>query len=124
MVEELATSHRLGLVSNLWSHKGPWISELDRAGVASAFEWMVFSSDGPYTKPSARIFDSILQACPDDKSRILMIGDSLKRDVGGAKAVGIKSLWIAEEGKPHDTALVPDFRLPDLLELPGSGVLA
>ena len=124
VVRDLAASHKIGLVSNLWSRKDLWVAELERVGLANVFEWLVFSSDGTSIKPSARIFSPILSQWPGPRSRILMIGDSLTRDVAGAKAAGIKSLWLSNGAEPPPEAARPDFTTPDLLQLPSSGVIA
>ena len=52
----LARTHRLGLVSNVWSRKEPYLAELRRAGVLELFGSVVFSSDGASIKPSRVLF--------------------------------------------------------------------
>ena len=123
VVARLAESHRLGLISNLWSRRDLWMAELDRVGLVDAFEWLVFSSDGSSTKPSPAIFNPVLDRWAGDRRRILMIGDSLSRDVAGARAVGVHALWLDPEGQVPHGQPAPDHWLRDLLDLPSSGVL-
>ncbi|HMB70055.1 MAG TPA: HAD family hydrolase [bacterium] len=116
-VSSLAETYRLGLVSNLWSRKDPWLAELDRAGVTEAFDWLIFSSDGASVKPSPRIFQPIFDDWDGPRDRILMIGDSLRRDVAGARNVGIRSLWIGgRDAEDSSASPVPDYRVADLLD--------
>lgn len=115
-VRALADSHRLGLVSNLWSQKGPWLAELERVGLAAVFDWLVFSSDGPSVKPSRRIFQPILDEWECPPHRALMIGDSLRRDVAGARAIGVPSLWISAGARVPPGAPTPDYCVADLLD--------
>lgn len=124
VVSSLAGAFRLALVSNLWSDKGPWLCELERVGLAEAFEWLVFSSDGPHVKPSPHIFQSIFDGWTGDRDRALMIGDSLESDVGAARAVGIRSLWLSGGRSVSARMPAPDHVLTDLLELESSGILA
>ena len=41
MLKRLARTHRLGLVADVWSEKGPWLDELRRADVHDLFEAVV-----------------------------------------------------------------------------------
>lgn len=122
VIRGLAQSHRLGLVSNLWSTRVPWLEELARAGLLETFVWLVFSSDGRSIKPSTRIFESILGQWKGERVRVLMVGDSLKRDVAGAHAVGIKAMWIYGDNDSPATNVTPEFQVKSLLEL-GSSTL-
>ncbi len=113
-LQSLARTHRLGLVSNLWSRKGPWLAELERAGVLGLFESAVFSSDGRSVKPSPALFESALAPFRTEKRDIVFVGDSLRCDVQGAKAVGLATVWINPARGSHPAA---DLVVGDLLEL-------
>lgn len=111
-VLSLSETHRVRLVSNLWSRPGPWVAELDRAGALPAFERLVFSSAGSVIKPAWEIFERALNGWSGPRQRVAMIGDSLYRDVGGAKRAGLVAVWIGDvrlsDGRPD--AVVPDIR--------------
>jgi putative hydrolase of the HAD superfamily len=48
-----------------------------------------------------------------------MIGDSLNRDIGGARDAGIRTIWINRYHRTLDeTHPIPDFELTDLRDLP------
>ena len=53
-----------------------------------------------YGKPDPRVFNSLLNRyCPNvPKDRILMVGDTLRTDILGAKLAGIKSCLVLEGG--------------------------
>lgn len=53
-----------------------------------------------YGKPDPRVFNSLLNRyCPNvPKDRILMVGDTLRTDILGAKLTGIKSCLVLEGG--------------------------
>jgi len=116
MLRWLANHFFIGLVTNLWSEKTPWLRELERAGVASLFQTMVFSSDHSSIKPSPKLFEMALANLGCDASKVVFIGDDLHRDIEGAQALGVRTLWIGE-GDPRPS--ITDGIVPDLLSLPG-----
>ncbi len=119
-VRRLASRHSLGLVSNIWSKKGPWLAELERAGIEGCFDVLVFSSDGRSMKPSSRLYEEALAAFSASRERVVMVGDSLRCDVGGGRAAGIRTVWIAPPDAPDPPPeQAPDHRVTDLLELTG-----
>ena len=112
----LADQFVIGLVTNLWSEKTLWLRELERAGVASLFQTMVFSSDHSSIKPSPKLFEMALANLGCDASNVVFIGDDLHRDMEGAQALGLRTLWI---GKGDPRPSITDGIIPDLLDLPG-----
>lgn len=72
-----------------------------------------------YMKPKIEFFDAIEERYSDfNKSDYLIIGDSLKSDVGFGINVGIDSCWFNrfEDGNSNDTAK-PTYIITDLEEL-------
>ena len=51
---------------------------------------------------------------PED---VISIGNSLRSDVQGAQAIGMKAVWLNRMGKPRENSVVPDFEVPTLKEL-------
>jgi putative hydrolase of the HAD superfamily len=47
----------------------------------------------------------------------VMVGNSLKSDVGGAQAVGMKAVWINRTRKAQSNNIVPDLEVSSLGEL-------
>ena len=114
MLRRLADHFVIGLVTNLWSKKELWLQELERAGVDRLFRTMVFSSDHSSIKPSSKLFQMALKNLEFDASRIVFVGDDLHRDMEGAKALGLRTLWI---GNGHQGSSSVDGVIPDLLSL-------
>lgn len=114
LLTRLALTHRLGLISNIFSPKAPWLDVLYQARLHDVFEITVFSSDFRSIKPSPALFMEALQKLPGiPRSDILFIGDSLRCDIIPAKALGLTTVWITPEG----TAPEADYTLPNLLAL-------
>jgi putative hydrolase of the HAD superfamily len=117
-LQEFARTHRLGIVSNIWSAKDLWLDELSRVGVLDLFDTIVFSSDGASMKPSRRLFRQALDGLGLPPSDVVFVGDSLRCDVAGAAHSGLATVWIDRHGKglpiegPH-----PDYVVRDLLDL-------
>jgi len=117
-LRRLRETHRLGLISNVWSDSDVFVDELRRAGVDTLFETMVFSSDHGSIKPSPRLFDVAFRSMLCDRARTVYIGDKLHRDVAGAKAAGIASVWVNLAGNTRpDSAPRPDLEIGCISEL-------
>ncbi len=113
LLRRLSRTHQLGLVTNIWAQKTPWLSEFDRAGISDVFKHKIFSSDSRNIKPSPAMFRRALQSFSGD-SRVLFVGDSLHRDIEPAKALGLATVWINAPGKASPCA---DYVLPNLLAI-------
>jgi HAD superfamily hydrolase (TIGR01549 family) len=119
-LKRLAAGHRLGLIANIISRKGPWVNEFARAGVLDLFATTVFSSDTSSIKPSRKLFDQALRAFDAPTSEVVFVGDSLRCDIGGAAGAGLASIWINRTGYvPQPGSPEPTFVIRDLLELAG-----
>ncbi len=115
----LRSTHRLGLVSNTWSDSKWYLDEFERAGIRGFFETIIFSSDHGCLKPSPRLFEMAIAAFNVDRAKIVFVGDSYKRDIGGAKGVGISAVWIQNERSSiPKTGPEPDLVIRDLKDLP------
>jgi HAD superfamily hydrolase (TIGR01509 family) len=117
-LQTLARTHRLGIVSNIWSKKDLYISEFESVQVLNLFDVIVFSSDGPSMKPSRRLFDRATTGLGMSPSDVIFVGDSLRCDVGGAASVGMATVWIDRHGSGVPPGgPQPDYDVADLLEL-------
>lgn len=70
-----------------------------------------------YSKPDPRIFDHALKALGiTDKSKILMVGDSLSSDMKGGYAAGIDTCFFNPNGL--EASVPVTYNIKHLLELP------
>lgn len=115
----LAQTHRLGLVANIWSPKALWLQYFKETGIHDLFEALVFSSDGRAIKPSPKPFRQALDLMNCIAEETLFVGDHLLCDMEGAKALGMKTVWINADTPltPREQAQV-DWVIPKLLVLP------
>jgi putative hydrolase of the HAD superfamily len=84
----LSARHELRLLTNIWAPKTVWVEELSRAGVLSLFQRVVFSSDTRSVKPSLRLVRKALAGVTCEAREILMIGDSVRRDLLAGRREG------------------------------------
>ncbi len=99
VLRQLRRTHAIGVVSNVWAPSSFFRRVFDEVGVTDLFSVIVFSSDLGVIKPSPLIFREALAAFDAPQERIVYVGDSFKRDVAGAAAVGISSVWISNDGQ-------------------------
>ncbi|MCP5022352.1 MAG: HAD family hydrolase [bacterium] len=112
-LRDIAPTHSLGIVSNLWSLPDLWVASFRKSGLLTIFKALVFSSQGRSIKPSSLLFDKALAAFPPG-SAILFVGDSLERDIMPAKKLGLSTAWIAPRGSAAQAADVIVECLPEL----------
>lgn len=100
LLEQLATTHRLGLVSDLWAPAERCRHYLESAGLTRLFGSMVFSCEHGAVKPAPRLFRTALAELCVAPADTVFVGDSAIRDIQGAMACGMATIWIS----PRSTA--------------------
>jgi putative hydrolase of the HAD superfamily len=117
VLHELKKYFRLALLTN----GAPDIqgAKIEGSNLASFFETIIISGDHGFGKPDPRIFRLTLERLKVAPREAVMIGDSLNRDIAGARAAGIRTIWINRYNRTlSDSHAVPDVQLTDLRELP------
>lgn len=113
-IHQLSKHFRLGLVIDIWAPKTLWVETLERCGVLPVCESASFSSDSGMVKPSPLPFLSVLEEMQVDPQDAVMVGDSVRRDLGGASAAGIDCILVG--GAKHSSALGAVNSLVELVE--------
>ena len=83
----------LAAVTNRHVGGEPFREEMRQLGVLDYFDALSISCDVGYMKPHPRIFQHALDALAVSPQDAVMVGDSLRADVGGAQALGILTVW-------------------------------
>ena len=84
----------LGLVAD--TRRGTYQNVLRQHGLYDLFDVFAISDELGVEKPDPRIFSAALGALeiqPGDYDKVLMVGNNLRRDVKGANALGLVSIW-------------------------------
>jgi len=102
-LHQLRQRFRLAAVIDIWSPKKAWLKEFERAGISGLFSATSFSSDHGMVKPSPKPFELVLSQLGISGSEAIVVGDSPRRDLGGAKSAGIDCILVG--GAKHPDAL-------------------
>ncbi len=84
----------LGLVAD--TRRGTYRNVLRQHNLYDLFDVFAISDELGVEKPDRKIFLFALDALgirPEDYGRVLMVGNNLRRDVRGANALGLVSVW-------------------------------
>lgn len=101
---QLSQVFRLGAVIDIWAPKDHWLSYLKQQQVLHFFEVMSFSSEHGHVKPSPYGFQLVLKAIQLAPEEVVFIGDSVRRDLAGAKTVGIDCILVGGATSPQALA--------------------
>ena len=119
ILHQLSQTHRLGVVSNIWSRSDRYFEAFAKAGIRALFEAIIFSSDYKCIKPSTKLFAKAVELVNVQPAKILFVGDSLKFDCLGAKSTGMSMAWINADSQPvrEINGFSPDYIIQDLEQL-------
>ena len=114
VLRELARDHRLALLTN--GAGDVQREKLARTPLGRYFAAIVISTEVGVGKPDPRLFAHALTAldvAPDDAT---MVGDSLLRDIEGARGAGMRTIWL-DRGLWAEQGPTPDARIERLSDL-------
>jgi putative hydrolase of the HAD superfamily len=117
--ELAAAGIRVGLISNSHRCLASFQSHFELEGLVTA---AVSSSEHGFMKPHGSIFSAALRLVDAAPAEAVMVGDSVRQDVEGALAAGMRAILLHRAGMPP--ACVDDFRargipvIASLAELP------
>ena len=85
-------------------------ADLDRIGIGHYFDFVVTPAEAGAAKPSPKIFHAALSAAGTEAVLAVHVGDDPERDILGAAAVGMRTVWVNATLAPW-----PGGRLPDVI---------
>lgn len=116
--------YRLALVAD--GRVRSFATVLGGHGISPHFHAQVISESEGCSKPDPRMFQkamSSLGLAAEDADTIVMVGNHLERDIGGANQLGIISIWQSWSKKrthiPAEAIEVPRYTIRSPGELPG-----
>lgn len=110
-LRQLKQHYSLALVIDIWSPKTVWLNYFREIKILNWFQAISFSSDHGHVKPSPFGFLQVLNQLKQPPDKALFIGDSIRRDIGGANATGLDCILV---GSKSELAI---DSYPDLLTL-------
>lgn len=96
-------------------------SRIQGSPLRGAFSHIIISEEAGSQKPEPGIFDyafAKLGLTPEDKHRVLIVGDTLTSDIKGGNAYGIDTCWFNPLARPRDPEILPTYEIRSLSELP------
>jgi HAD superfamily hydrolase (TIGR01509 family) len=115
-----SAGYGLGIVSNFYGNLRTLCDEFElTASLGVALD----SAEVGLSKPDPRFFSMALERLGATAADAVFVGDSLDRDIGPAKSLGMRTVWLRDDLEPpcRDTSLV-DATITQLTEV--SDVLA
>jgi HAD superfamily hydrolase (TIGR01509 family) len=110
-------------VCSNFSHAPTALQVLEEAALDPHLDAVLVSETVGYRKPRREIFEATLAALGVAPAETLHVGDSLRADVAGAAALGLRTAWITRRVADPAKALAahegpaPDLVVADLAEL-------
>ncbi len=96
LLKQARHQSKVGLISN-FTHAPVIYSSLRHLGINAFFNAVVVSEETGWRKPSRKIFQEALNRLHTKAEEAVFIGDSPNEDIRGAKAAGLKTVFIPSQ---------------------------
>jgi len=108
---------RLGLVTNGGSEMQR--GKLERFRLEPYFDCVLIEGEFGVGKPDERVFRHMLEQFNVTAKNAWMVGDDLQRDISGAGALGLFTIWVdwRGDGLPESSPVLPDHIIRSITEL-------
>ena len=117
-LRRLKATHKLGLLTN--GDSSLQREKFAASGLAPLLDAVIVSGEHGVGKPDPRIFGIALDALQVSAAETAMVGNSLARDVGGARNAGLAfAVWLEIPGAEEFAEVEPSATIHGLHELPG-----
>ena len=107
--------YKLGLMTNTESIMAKKIE--DKLNLKYYFDYLGYSFEMKAVKPSSKTFKTVLAKLGVKPSEAIMVGDSLRSDIAGAKAVGMHTCYLERRKKLPVEGLDPDYKIHSIEEI-------
>lgn len=106
---------RIAVLTN--GFKDVQLARIAASGLTDTFEAIFTSEEIGFQKPQPEIFEHVCKQLQiKDKSRVLMIGDSLSSDIRGGNNFGIDTCWFNPNRKENNGLAQPTYEIHDWKE--------
>ena len=118
VLDALRGDYRLALVTNGASCLQR--EKFEASGLVDRFHAVVVSGDLRSAKPDPAVYVQALQALGAEPGDAVMVGDSLRNDVDGPIAAGLRGIWLNRTGRSRPADREDLVEIADLHALPGA----
>lgn len=117
-LKALRPRYKLGMISDSGATPGRVLREaLQELKILYFFSSTVFSNEVGFCKPNRVIFEASLNDLGVKPHEAVHVGDLLHTDMAGAKAMGMKTIWVTTIEPPEAVKWKPDYEVTELLQL-------
>lgn len=97
-----------------WTQK----NKLELSGIAELMDGIFISEELGATKPERAFFERVLERLPRvERSRVLIVGDSLTSDMQGGNNAGLATCWYNNRAEKRSTGIRIDHEIRKLREV-------
>jgi len=107
---------RTGLLSNTHWPRDWHEDALAADGLLDFLDARIYTSEIPHLKPHPAAFAAVMDAVGTTAERAVFVGDRLYDDISGAKALGMRAVWIRNDKVPA-YVVEPDAEINEFDEL-------
>ena len=107
VLERLGERHAIGAITN-------GNADVHRIGIGHHFDFVVTPAEAGAAKPDSAIFELALHAAGASPGSVVHVGDDPVRDVAGAAAIGLRTVWMNPCGRPWPGGKRPDAEIRSL----------
>lgn len=107
---------KMGIITNGFTHLQQ--KRLQKTQTEKFFEMVVVSEQIGVAKPDRKVFDYAFSLMDNlDKTKILMVGDTLASDILGGYNAGIDTCWVNHTKSENNTQIHPTYEIQHMREL-------
>lgn len=116
VLNSLYGKHRLAIITNGLTDVQN--GRIKQSKVAHLFETITISEEVKVSKPNPKIFEITLNNLKHiNKSKVLMVGDSLTSDIQGGINFGVDTCWYNPNKLLNSTSVKPTYEISSLFQL-------
>lgn len=116
MLESLHGKVKMGIITNGFNALQQ--KRLENTQTSHFFDLLVVSETVGIAKPDRQIFYyAFSQMGEIERSKVLMVGDTLASDILGGNLAGIDTCWFNPKGLKNDTDIQPTYEIRTMAEL-------
>jgi len=88
-----------------------------KEGILHFFSSTIFSDEMSLCKPDRAMFDTALKELDVKPYEAVHVGDLLHTDIAGAKAIGMKTIWVNDKKTPRTGRWAPDYEITEISQI-------
>lgn len=90
--------------------------KIERLGIQELVDYIVTSEEVGVEKPNEKMFLACLKKMNLNATQVCFIGDSLKKDIGGANTVGMRTIWYRNNFIQDEVSSLAMFSITDFCD--------